>query len=513
MGNLDKNLSQNYNLDSNQKIDGIDINLIDIIESIFRRKIYFFSIFLISLGLGYLKTFDDPVWQGEFQIVIRNKNSSAKDTLNDLGSTSSILSLLNNGGMGNDLKTEVKILESSSVLNPTFNFVKKEKKIKNSNSKIKFKKWKDSLSVQLIEGTTVLNLKYRDTDKNLIIPVLNKISNTYQEYSNRDRKNSLNKGINYLEEQNKKLKKISQNSLNELMKFSIENNYFSLNQVETLNKSPISQESSLTFNFDSIKNAPNVSQLALLSQLETLALEKSSIFKQDSEVMKQLNNRIKVIKDSISKPTESLIKYRNLSKKAKMDEIISINIEKQLEMLKLEKARQETPWELISAPTIMDDPVGPGKLRILAISILSGVFFGTIFSLLIDKKSGLIFNINQVYKLIPYPFIRKIKIKNKDYINKLLRMLLKNNLNVKEIVLLPVFEENISNPVSKELDFLNKNIEDTKIFISNDFEKNNEKIHILVIKKSKTTLALLEEYLKDIQLLSISVIGWIFIED
>ena len=58
--------------------------------------------------------------------------------------------------------------------------------------------------------------------------------------------------------------------------------------------------------------------------------------------MKQLN-RIKVIKDSISKPTESLVKYRNLSKKAKMDEMISINIEKQLEMLKLEKARQENP--------------------------------------------------------------------------------------------------------------------------------------------------------------------------
>ena len=66
---------------------------------------------------------------------------------------------------------------------------------------------KDSLSVELIEGTTVLNLKYRDTDKNLIIPVLNKLSNTYQEYSNRDRKNSLNKGINYLEEQKQKIKK------------------------------------------------------------------------------------------------------------------------------------------------------------------------------------------------------------------------------------------------------------------------------------------------------------------
>ena len=74
----------------------------------------------------------------------------------------------------------------------------------------------------------------------------------------------------------------------------------------------------------------------------------------------------------------------------------------------MRKRDKKTPWELISAPTIMDEPVGPGKLRIMAISILFGVL-GTIFSLLIDKKSKLIFNINQVYKLIPYPFIRKIK--------------------------------------------------------------------------------------------------------
>ena len=76
-----------------------------------------------------------------------------------------------------------------------------------------------------------------------------------------------------MKNKNKKLKKISQNSLNELTRFSIENNYFSLNQIETLNKSSITQENDLTFNFDSIKNAPNVSQLVLLSQLETLALK------------------------------------------------------------------------------------------------------------------------------------------------------------------------------------------------------------------------------------------------
>ena len=55
-----------------------------------------------------------------------------------LAAGGSILSL-NIGSLNNDLETEVKILESSSILNPIFNFVKEEKKFKNRNSKIKFK--------------------------------------------------------------------------------------------------------------------------------------------------------------------------------------------------------------------------------------------------------------------------------------------------------------------------------------------------------------------------------------
>ena len=49
----------------------------------------------------------------------------------------------------------------------------------------------------------------------------------------------------------------------------------------------------------------------------------------------------KKFKGSISKPTETLIKYRNLRKKAAMDEILATDIEKQLEILKTQKAKQK----------------------------------------------------------------------------------------------------------------------------------------------------------------------------
>ena len=43
-----------------------------------------------------------------------------------------------------------------------------------------------------------------------------------------------------------------------------------------------------------------------------------------------------------------------------------------------------------------------------------------------------------------------------------------------------------------ELDFLNKKIEDKKVFISNDLENNKDKKHVLVIKKSKSSEVLEE---------------------
>ena len=86
----------------------------------------------------------------------------------------------------------------------------------------------------------------------------------------------------------------------------------------------------------------------------------------------------------------------------------------------------------------------------------------------------------------------------------------KNDISLKELVLIPVADELTKKKILNELDFLNKKIEDKKVFISNDLENNKDKKHVLVIKKSKSSFEVLEESLKDIQLLSISVLGWVF---
>ena len=93
------------------------------------------------------------------------------------------------GGSGSSsLETEVKILESPSVLKPVYDYVLSQKRKAGINvDRFTFADWLPSLKVELEKGTSVLNIAYQDTDKELVLPVAKRVSQTYQTYSGRDR--------------------------------------------------------------------------------------------------------------------------------------------------------------------------------------------------------------------------------------------------------------------------------------------------------------------------------------
>ena len=82
---------------------------------------------------------------------------------------------------------------------------------------------KDSLNINLIDKTSILNLSYRDTDKDLIIPVLEKISFGYQEYSGKKRNRQLELGKIFFDEQIKLYKQKTLQSLKNVETFALEN--------------------------------------------------------------------------------------------------------------------------------------------------------------------------------------------------------------------------------------------------------------------------------------------------
>jgi succinoglycan biosynthesis transport protein ExoP len=108
---------------------------------------------------------------------------------------------LGGGGSKDSLETEVKVLESSSALKPVFDFVRSSKQRAGQNiDGMRFSDWVKSVKVELEKGTSVLNISYTETDKSLILPVIQRISRGYQDYSGRDRRRDIANAVAYLKQ-------------------------------------------------------------------------------------------------------------------------------------------------------------------------------------------------------------------------------------------------------------------------------------------------------------------------
>ena len=160
------------------------LDLMIIMNFFARNKIFIGSISSLFFVLFSLYSFTlKKVWEGQFQIVLNNNTP-----INQVDMDPNIERFV---GLKkeNDLKTQVAILESPSILMPIFEFVQDTKQKKGSNFKDTYGMWKKkNLDIGLKKQTSVLNITYRDVDKKLIIPLLNKMTFAYQKYSGKNRR-------------------------------------------------------------------------------------------------------------------------------------------------------------------------------------------------------------------------------------------------------------------------------------------------------------------------------------
>ena len=442
--------------------DEFDIQ--QIFYALYRNKKLIGKITFASVLLSGVIAFGTKrVWQGEFQIVLETSATQSSKRINPV--------LSNFAGLSNQsdtLKTEVEILKSPSVLMNVFQYLKSKKSLKNKSIKdIKFKDWKNrSLDIELEQGTSILNLTYRDNDKDLILPVLNKISSTYQKYSGKRRLREIKLGIDFFNEQIAMFKSKSIESLRKAQKFAINQDLSILG-----NRSVIDLDIPNSINIESIRvNAANKIRVIdqQLKQIEELKDQSEQIMYVASTIpamdeltrnLKDIDYRLarsralyqekdKTIQDLLKervfyigllkrqvigflsaekadaesrlkaaeRPEGVLIKYRMLLSDAAKDKAILDNLENQYRSLLLEKARSEDPWELITTPTLLPHPFAPRRKRILALGLLSGIIFGSSASLIIEKRKGFIFSINEMESIGKFPLISEISFnKNKAW--------------------------------------------------------------------------------------------------
>ena len=583
------------NIDNNQEFNS-DSDL-DILFKIFlkNKRLLISSAILIFTFCSIYINSKKQIWEGQFQIVLTKQKDSNINLQNILSSGQlDVLSSLRSRGNAStkNLDTEITILGSQSVLKPVFDYVQNFKKQKGEDiSKNRYKNWfKSNISIELERRTTVLNLSYRDKYKELIIPVINKISKQYQIYSGRDRKKVLKNTIEYLKNQINVYKQNSLNSNKNLQQFAIENdlpekdfsnsnnsniekitfleesNNFSktkkndlFNNLESQRLNAKNEIRSINFQIKQIEKINNIFEdniekptsfynallipeiinseaYKILQNVDNELLLSKSVYTDKSikviNLKRKRNNLIRQIKSkaynillsnkyfaeaklsAVSRPKEVLIKYKELTREFKRDEQILRNLENQLREIELENLKSNEPWELITEPTLLDNPVKPKYKRSYAFAFLFSIFTSSIFVLLLEKKKNLFYSNKDLISLIPSPLLISLLTNSqknwREEFKLLNKRLIKNE--IKDLSLIKVGNiEEVSEEIIK--DCISNVLNTIETIFTDNLAEINYLSTILILDKRFLTQDDLKLFLKRFSLTSSQCIGFIIIEN
>ena len=389
------------NIENTLNDDEIDVK--PILRTLKRGRKFLITIpLLTSITVAIISLIETPVWRGNFQIVISDNNEK-------LSNVSKLFGLKSSGGL--NIKTQEIVLKSPSVLNPVYQYVMDNKKYKD---KYTYYDWLNgSLGLNVQTGSNVINISYKDEDKEFILNVLKKISFEYKKYSTRDAEIGLNKQIKYLKEQNIIMLEASRKAKEDLNQFQIDNGLGPLNALGGLNEqnSLIDSNSEMIPKIGEIKAVKDDkgsrfnSQFQLLEQYESEYTKYSAILKPESELLRDLKVKIDNIRSLLKRPTEILIKYNELQRIALRDEAILNKIENELILLKFEQSKEQQPWNIISEPTIEKLRFSPKRKQRTINSFLISIFLTSILVILKEKRTNIIFEKDQLLKKIKCKYI------------------------------------------------------------------------------------------------------------
>ena len=243
------------NIDEPQDYKNEEIDIKHLYNAFLRNKFLIGSIgFIFFIVACIFALLQKRVWEGDFQILVKKESQGSMSISSNLLNNSMFQRLLGGGG-SNSLETQVGILESPSILMPIFNFINEENKKSNATKKdLIFSKWRESnLTIEIKQKTSILDISYRDTNKDLIIPVLNKMTSAYQVYSGKDKKRGINLAKDYLKNQIDIFKKKSSHSIKKAQDYGIDQDLTILDINQTgIPKTP-------QFNLPNITNSGQIS--------------------------------------------------------------------------------------------------------------------------------------------------------------------------------------------------------------------------------------------------------------
>jgi uncharacterized protein involved in exopolysaccharide biosynthesis len=520
---------------------------------------------LLSAAYAFLSK---PVWEGEFQIVLASNESPSGSAQVLLQANPGLAALVGSNGGENKLETEVKVLESPSVLKPVFDFVKTHKATAGEDvDRWRYSEWlKDNLTIKLEKGTSVLNLTYQDSDRDLVLPALQRISQAYQAYSGRDRERGIAQAIRYLDQQISRYRLESLASLRRAQEFAIEQDLTALqrkdkgddevvnslniedlrvraaNEIRNINEQ-LTQLRALSDDPEALmylgSNIPALAAKGLPQTLDRIDTELANLratYTDRDDSIRRLKLRRSVLIDTLKRQTYGylfakrtdaqarlaaaerpkgvLIRYRELLRQAARDEATLNRLEADRQVLALEQARKQDPWELISTPTLLDKPVAPRKGRILALGLLAGLVLGSGAALVVDRRSGRVFAEDELQQLLPGPLLAHVALGDPQALAGQLTLLARGSLaGSHRVALIPVGLTADSPGVQELLDQLRQTMPHTELLCSADLVAAAGCDHqLLITSPGAPTRSQLAQLRQQLDLQGRPITGWLLLD-
>lgn len=213
--------------------------------------------------------------------------------------------------------------------------------------------------------------------------------------------------------------------------------------------------------------------------------------------------------EAAMRPKGVILKYKELIREAARDEETLISLENQLRILSLEATRLEDPWELITKPTLKNNPVLPNRKLIVLIGSFIGLILGYLIATFKEKRSGFIYEEQILEDLLKVNVIEKIILKDNilrlDNIS-FFNQIYSSNSN-KKIKILSLGEFNQS-----EIKTINNSLQDFCTIESKLVGFKNDDIIILLICLKTTKKDELIKIKRKLAFLKLNISGVILIE-
>tara|TARA_Y100001968_G_scaffold330993_1_gene384301 strand:- start:5609 stop:7258 length:1650 start_codon:yes stop_codon:yes gene_type:complete len=548
---MSKDQSKNHlNPSSNSLEDEIDLH--EVWTTFSRNKVFIVLLAIAGTLSGGLKAIgSDYVWEGEFKIVVeQSKDIKAGSSLSAKNALAGIGGKLSNYVGLTALKTEIEILQSPSVLKPVYEFyISEKKKVGEGVGNLSYRKWKvNNLGIRAEGDTSILRASFRDTNKEIISKVINRISESYKLYSSADYSRNLKKGLKYNKDQvtifREKYKRASRDLDKYSLRYGISPSVSNIMSYEGMGRSDSSYlelvnlentKNSLATKFNTKRNRQSDLSGDLYSQLAKINKEllwKKRIFTENDPIIKNLIKERESLKEFIAQTAggtislpigndtketaqEILLNFLALSREASRTNQTLEALESKYLELQLEMAKQQDPWKLISQPSILEYPVAPNKKLMVIIGLVSGLLTGCIIALIKDKFSGKVYTLKELSSLLPCDVIAQLSKKDStnwiQSINLLAngKFLQSKNTNIGIIPIGSV----VSNSFKDFTNKLAETLDNNKLIITNDLVKTkNCSDQLLVLSLGKVTRKQIFTITQELNLQGTSVTGCILLE-